>query len=77
MWSPQAPPEGRMVVHRAHPRPNNLGIPIPLGAVTFGTNPHGWVTSVLYWCIAGAVMVVSGMTGDNDRDERAVKVVGS
>lgn len=47
-----------------------------LGAVVFGTNVHGWVTSILYWCIAGAVMVVSGMTGDNDRDERPVKVVG-
>jgi hypothetical protein len=46
-----------------------------LGAVVFGTSPQGWVTSVLYWCIAGAVMVVSGMTGDNDRDERKTRVV--
>lgn len=44
-------------------------------AVVVGTNPYGWITSVLYWCIAGAVMVVSGMTGDNDRDERETRVV--
>jgi hypothetical protein len=46
-----------------------------IGAVVFQTNPHGWVTSILYWCIAGAVMVVSGMTGDNDRDEREIRAV--
>lgn len=40
-----------------------------------GTFPQGWVTSILYWCIAAGVMVVSGMTGDNDRDEREVRAV--
>jgi hypothetical protein len=46
-----------------------------LAASFTGTSAQGWVTSVLYWCIAGAVMVVSGMTGDNDRDERCTRVV--
>ncbi len=46
-----------------------------VGSVVFQTAPQGWVTSVLYWCIAGAVMVVSGMTGDNDRDERETRVI--
>lgn len=45
------------------------------GAVVFGTYAQGWVTTILYWCIAGAVMVVSGMTGDSDRDERETRVV--
>ena len=46
-----------------------------IGSVIFQTNPFGWVTSILYWCIAGAVMVVSGMTGDHDRDEREIRAV--
>lgn len=32
-------------------------------------SPYGLV---VYWALAGAVMVVSGMTGDRDRDEREV-----
>lgn len=31
------------------------------------TSPFGFI---VYWALAGAVMVVSGMTGDSDRDER-------
>jgi hypothetical protein len=38
--------------------------------------PHG--TSlfgvILYWALAGAVMVVAGMTGDKDRDHRETAV---
>lgn len=41
------------------------GLVSPVGTSFFGV--------VLYWAIAGAVMVVSGMTGDRDRDERKVK----
>lgn len=37
-----------------------------------GTSPFG---VVLYWAIAGAVMVVAGMTGDRDRDHREVDVL--
>jgi hypothetical protein len=29
---------------------------------------------IVYWALGAAVMVVSGMTGDSDRDERKVKV---
>lgn len=32
-----------------------------------GTTP---LAIIMYWCLAGTVMVVSGMTGDRDRDER-------
>lgn len=35
-----------------------------------GDSRTGWLTSALYWVIAGAVMVVSGMQGTKDRDER-------
>lgn len=41
------------------------GFVAPVGTSFFGV--------VLYWALAGAVMVVSGMTGDKDRDEREVK----
>lgn len=41
-----------------------------LMAWIFGTSPTGWVTTCLYWAMAGAVMVVSGMQGPTDRDER-------
>lgn len=41
------------------------GFVSPVGTSFFGV--------VLYWALAGAVMVVSGMTGDKDRDERKVK----
>lgn len=41
------------------------GFVSPVGTSFFGV--------VLYWALAGAVMVVSGMTGDRDRDERRVK----
>lgn len=37
-------------------------------------SPYGLV---VYWALAGAVMVVSGMTGDRDRDEREVKACPS
>jgi hypothetical protein len=35
------------------------------------TSPYG---VIVYWALGAAVMVVSGMTGDSDRDERKVKV---
>lgn len=35
------------------------------------TSPYGLI---VYWALGAAVMVVSGMTGDSDRDEREVKV---
>ncbi|ALV45838.1 hypothetical protein MB46_10435 [Arthrobacter alpinus] len=38
-----------------------------------GTSKTGWVTTCLYWAIAGAVMVVSGMQGPSDRDERMAR----
>lgn len=41
------------------------GLVSPYGTSFFGV--------VVYWALAGAVMVVSGMTGDRDRDEREVK----
>lgn len=41
------------------------GLISPVGTSFFGV--------VLYWALAGAVMVVSGMTGDKDRDDREVK----
>jgi hypothetical protein len=41
------------------------GLALPQGTSFFGV--------VVYWALAGAVMVVSGMTGDRDRDERKVK----
>lgn len=31
-----------------------------------------FLAAVMYWTVAGAVMVVSGMTGDTDRDHREV-----
>lgn len=34
------------------------------------TSPYGLI---VYWALGAAVMVVSGMTGDKDRDEREVK----
>lgn len=37
-------------------------------------SPYG---TIVYWALAGAVMVVSGMTGDRDRDEREVKACPS
>lgn len=35
------------------------------------SSPYGLI---VYWALGAAVMVVSGMTGDSDRDERKVKV---
>ncbi|MGK3957901.1 hypothetical protein ACLKOZ_17115 [Arthrobacter sp. R4] len=34
------------------------------------TSPYGLI---VYWALGAAVMVVSGMTGDRDRDERKVE----
>lgn len=34
------------------------------------SSPYGLI---VYWALGAAVMVVSGMTGDSDRDERKVK----
>lgn len=30
--------------------------------------------AIIYWALAGSVMVVSGMTGDHDRDDRKTKL---
>lgn len=38
------------------------------------TSPYGLI---VYWALGAAVMVVSGMTGDSDRDEREVKICPS
>ena len=46
---------------------------IYLIAWLFGTSQTGWVTTCLYWSMAGAVMVVSGMQGPTDRDERQMR----
>lgn len=35
------------------------------------TSPYGLI---VYWALGAIVMVVAGMTGDSDRDERKVKV---
>lgn len=35
------------------------------------SSPYGLI---VYWALGAAVMVVSGMTGDTDRDERKVEV---
>lgn len=43
-----------------------------LGAVFTGTNPHGWVLTVMYAMLSVSAMVVSGMTGDSDRDNRRI-----
>lgn len=34
-------------------------------------SPYGLI---VYWALGAAVLVVSGMTGDSDRDEREVKI---
>lgn len=41
--------------------------------VSPSTSPYGLI---VYWALGAAVMVVSGMTGDSDRDHREVKVNG-
>lgn len=47
-----------------------------LGAIVDpeSASPYG---PIVYWALAGAVMVVSGMTGDRDRDEREVRACPS
>lgn len=46
-----------------------------LVSVFTGHNPFGWITTAMYWCIAGAVMCASGMNGDTDRDDREIRAV--
>lgn len=38
-------------------------------------NAATWLSSLLYWILAGAVIIVSGMQGDSDRDVREVRLV--
>jgi hypothetical protein len=40
--------------------------------VIFGAPPLGIVSTAIYWLLAAAMMVVSGMQGPNDRDVRDV-----
>lgn len=40
--------------------------------VLFGAPPLGLVSTAIYWLLAAAMMVVSGMQGPNDRDTRDV-----
>lgn len=53
--------------------PTVWGILYVIGAVISPQETSAF-GAVLYWAIAGAIMVVSGMAGDRDRDHREVSL---
>lgn len=43
-----------------------------IGVMFAGSPTSGLLSTLIYWLFAGAPMIVSGMQGDKDRDEREV-----
>ena len=42
--------------------------------VLAGANPFGLITAAIYWLFAASPMIVSGMQGPGDRDQRRIRV---